>query len=923
MVKLQVSLRGAPMFCFKISDCCMGQVSLVGAGFARMWSPSRNRRGGLHDRGSLAVRNLALALAAVFLFTNTVFAHEQWILTPEQIIELNSKPKPDLYTHWSANNITMIMVFLLFVAGWVRLGYTGAHELFPDLQARLASYGNHVPPILRVCVAWVLLSSAFGAEPRFGVAPFTSPTFVAPDLLLRDLGQNWAWLRWAEVVISVALLFGFYVRFFAAVLIGFTLLGAWLFGSAILSYAGVLIGICIYLVMQGPGSYYVPLPTPRPLLGVQSWLASLPRQRAQAIMRVLTGATILYAGIKFKVLQPNLCIGIITTYHLPLLWRAPESVTLLMTLVEVTAGFLIILGILLRPLSLVLLAAFFFFASFLPESYTSHIMFYGVMLSFLFNAAGHWRLPEARDKAAEIVIVGGGFSAISAATRIEKLIGPYTRVNVTLVHDSPNMLFYPLLPEVISGGMQPGDVVNPIRRIIPSARVLSGQLHYVDDRTKRVGIKRKDGKEIELPYDELILTLFFEPNLDLVPGMITHSHPINSIGDALHIRKRVLERVEDAELADEATERSRLLTFAVVGSGQRSCATAVELCEMLRTAEVSYPVLRDHGWQVHLYEDTKAPFSDFEARVQSQRDRELVKACVKLFRDDEIMGLTDRGITLATGERRPVGMVVNASFKFPTVRLNDQEVAWPLEVGDDLSVKGHASVWAPMVTTDGTLGHFDTTADLVAVGNAIGYNAWARSQNYRSRRFVPRRRFFRSYNMGRRSLCSLGGMIVSGTPAWILSRLTILLALPGLERNLRILIDWILDIPFRNDIAVLAPDQTERMQRKRFEPGDEVISQGDVGDVAYVVESGCLEVLKDGAKVGQVAEGDCFGELALLSGVKRTATVRCLTPCELTVLARNDFQALSSGQGALAKAIRKQAEERGRAGIDAVDESIP
>jgi NADH dehydrogenase FAD-containing subunit len=468
--------------------------------------------------------------------------------------------------------------------------------------------------------------------------------------------------------------------------------------------------------------------------------------------------------------------------------------------------------------------------------------------------------------------------------------------------------------------MQPGNVVNPIRRIVPNTRVLSGRLHYVDDRTKRVGIKRKDGKEVKLPYDQLILTLFLEPNLDLVPGLVTHSHPINSIGDALHIRQRVLERVEDAELADEVTERSRLLTFAVVGSGQRSCATAVELCEMLRTAEVSYPVLRDHGWQVHLYEDTKAPFTDFEAQIQSQRDRELVKAGVKLFRGDEIIGLTDRGITLATGERRPVGMVVNATFKFPTVRLNDQEVAWPLEVGDDLSVKGHASVWAP--TIDGTLRHFDTTPDLVAVGNAIGYNAWACSQNYGSRKFTPHRRFLRSYNMGRRSLCSFGGLIVSGTPAWILSRLTSLLALPGLERNLRILIDWILDIPFRNDIAVLAPAQTERKQRKRFEPGDEVISQGDVGEAAYIVESGRLEVLKNGVKVDELAGGDCFGELALLSGVKRTASVRCLTPCELTVLARDDFQALSSGQGALAQAIRKQAEERGRAGITRPDFSI-
>jgi len=506
--------------------------------------------------------------------------------------------------------------------------------------------------------------------------------------------------------------------------------------------------------------------------------------------------------------------------------------------------------------------------------------------------------------------------------RIEKLIGPYTRVNVTVIHDYPNMLFYPLLPEVVSGGMQPGTVVNPIRRIIPQARVLTGRLAWVNDQTRQVGVKRKDGKDIVLPYDQLILTLFWESNLDFVAGMITHSHPINSIGDALHIRKRVLELVEDAELAAGATERDRLLTFAVVGSGQRSCATAVELCEMLRTAEVSYPVLRKHGWHVHLYEDADAPFTDFEARIQSQRDRELTKAGVKLCRGDEIIGLTDRGLTLASGERRLVGMVVNAAFKLPTVRLNEQEFGWPPAVGDDLGVAGHECIWAPAMRTEGKYRRFDTTADLAAVGRAIGYNAWARSQNYPSRRVVPHRRFFKSYNMGRRSLCSVGGLIVTGMPAWVLSRLSNLVALPGLERNLRILIDWLLDIPFRNDIAVLALDQTERLQRKRFEPGDEVISQGDAADTAYIVESGRLEVLKDGEKVDEVAEGDCFGEMALLSGAKRTATIRCLTPCELTVLGRDDFQTLTSGQGALARAIRKQAEEWGRARANPVNESV-
>ena len=124
-----------------------------------------------------------VALAALLLFTHTALAHEQWIVTPEQIVEWNTKPKPELYTTWSAGNLILMVVFSLFTVGWVRLGYTGARELFPDLQVRLASYGDFVAPILRFCIAWMLLSAAFGTEPRVGVETFSSPTLFAPDLL--------------------------------------------------------------------------------------------------------------------------------------------------------------------------------------------------------------------------------------------------------------------------------------------------------------------------------------------------------------------------------------------------------------------------------------------------------------------------------------------------------------------------------------------------------------------------------------------------------------------------------------------------------------------------------------------------------------------------------------------------------------------
>jgi predicted nucleic acid-binding protein len=393
--------------------------------------------------------------------------------------------------------------------------------------------------------------------------------------------------------------------------------------------------------------------------------------------------------------------------------------------------------------------------------------------------------------------------------------------------------------------------------------------------------------------------------------MATQAHTIDSVGDALHIRKRIFDLIQDAELAEDADERRRLLTFAVMGSGQRACATAVEICALLRTAEVSYPVLREQGWQVHLYEDTKVPFSDFEAQIQARRDRELKKAGIKLCGNDQIAALTNRSITLTNGERRPVGMVVNAAFKWPAVRLSEQDVHWPPETGVDLSLKGHESIWVPSIKQpQGERRRFMTAADLAMLGRTVGYNAWARSQNYPPRPYRLPKRLFKPYNMGQHSLCSVFGLLVRRTPGWFLSRLSNLLVLPGLERNLRILIDWLLDIPFRNDIAVLGPDLIERLHRKHFEAGEEVISEGDMGETAYIVEVGRLAVFKGRTKVDELAEGDCFGEIALLSNVKRTATIRCLTACELIVLMRGDFRTLSTGQGALARAIHKQAEDR-------------
>ena len=853
---------------------------------------------------------LVFMLLAVSLFwADAALAHERWILTPDQASEWNGKLKPSVYTSLSALNIGLIAAFFLFAVGWIRLGFTSARDLFPDLQARLSAYGDIVAPLLRFCLAWVLISSAIGFEPRYGVEPFTSPTLFAPDLELKQYGAAWLGLRWLEFLLGLGFLFGIYVRILAVVLMVLALLGMVLFQQDLFAYATALLGVAIYLLLQGPGSYFVPMPVEPSLLSLQTQLAAVPRQRAQAIMRVLTGFNIFYLAVVFKVFQPNLALGILTLFDVPILSSAPETFTLIMALVEVTCGILIIVGVMLRPLSLFFLFAFLFFAALLPESWMAHALYYGVMLSFLFNGAGHFHMPEAKDKPANIVIVGGTVAAIHAAMKIERLIGQYTRVQLSLVHTRPNMLFYPLLPEVIGGTMQPGNAVNPIRRILPNTRVKLGEVTHIDTQKKCV-VLLQNGRVLEEPYDELILALFPIPKLTGIPGLLAHASPINSVGDALHIRKRIMDLVEEAEATENVEERQRLLTFAVIGSGQRSCGAAVEICEMLKTVETSYPILKGHGWQVLLYEDAKAPFSVFESDIQAQRDRELEKAGVTLCRNQEIAAITRDSIVLGGGGRQTVGLVVNASFMLPSLQIDGQTYHWPLDIEDDLSFKHRPHIWVTALQQQQEDRKFLTTADFVKLGETAGQNAWAASQGFATHAFKATERWLKIYNMGRRSICRIGPLSFSGTPAWFLSRITNLAALPGLERNLRILIDWCLDVPFRADIAVLTPDATEKLQRVHFEPGDEVIRENERGDTAYIVQSGRLDVLKNGRKVGELGDGDYFGEIALLHDTLRTATVRCLTPCELTVLAGEDFQSLSVGSSIMAKAIQQQVEER-------------
>jgi CRP-like cAMP-binding protein len=134
--------------------------------------------------------------------------------------------------------------------------------------------------------------------------------------------------------------------------------------------------------------------------------------------------------------------------------------------------------------------------------------------------------------------------------------------------------------------------------------------------------------------------------------------------------------------------------------------------------------------------------------------------------------------------------------------------------------------------------------------------------------------------------------------------------LPGLERNLRMIVDWFLDLVFRNDIAVLSAERKTRLNRAFYHIDDVIVREGEVGDCAFLIRSGQVVIQKKGCRVAILGPGECFGEIALLTNSPRTATVVATTPLELTILRRDTLLELTAGFRPLRDALKRQIKVR-------------
>src|SRR5689334_1899300 len=211
-----------------------------------------------------------------------------------------------------------------------------------------------------------------------------------------------------------------------------------------------------------------------------------------------------------------------------------------------------------------------------------------------------------------VIILGGGFGGLYAARALGR-----APVDVTLIDRRNFHLFQPLLYQVATGSLSPGEISAPIRNILHrqhNTRVLLGEAADIDPRARRLTLR--DGAEFD--YDSLIVSTGSQTSYYGHDGWRAWAPSLKSVEEATAIRHKILYAFEAAEREADPQRRHAWLTFVIVGGG----ATGVELAGAL--AEIARHTLRDDFRSIDP-EDARILILDGSPRVLSSYPEDLSK----------------------------------------------------------------------------------------------------------------------------------------------------------------------------------------------------------------------------------------------------------------------------------------------------------
>jgi len=294
-----------------------------------------------------------------------------------------------------------------------------------------------------------------------------------------------------------------------------------------------------------------------------------------------------------------------------------------------------------------------------------------------------------------IIIVGGGFGGLAAAKALRK-----TPAQVILIDRTNHHLFQPLLYQVATTALMPGQIGTPIRGILRNQRnvlVIMGDVTGVDKERKCVFVTNADRSDAPVPYDYLILATgsthsYFGHNEfeEFAPGM-------KSLADAVATRNKVLQAFELAEAEEDPKRHRDLLTFVMVGGGPTGVELAGALAVLIRTTlKKDFRRIDPGSARIVLVDRSPRVLNTFSERLSQAAKQRLENLGVEVLLGHSVQQIDDDGV-VANGERIASKTVIWTAGVAPSPAGKwlqaETDRAGRVRIQSDLTVPGHPEIF--------------------------------------------------------------------------------------------------------------------------------------------------------------------------------------------------------------------------------------
>jgi NADH dehydrogenase len=394
-----------------------------------------------------------------------------------------------------------------------------------------------------------------------------------------------------------------------------------------------------------------------------------------------------------------------------------------------------------------------------------------------------------------VVVVGAGFAGFNAARTLHRRLRGSTEV--VLVNPTDYFLYVPLLPEVMAGILDPRRIAVPLASTLPEVRLAVGSVHTIDHPAHTVTFRDATGRDQQLDYDHLLLTIGSVNKLLPIPGVNEYAHGFRNLAEAVFLRDHLVRQVELADGTGDEDERTAYLTFVVVGAGYTGTEVAAQGVLATRAAVREHPRLRGRMARWLLLDTADRVLPGLRERMSKTAARTLAERGVEVMTGTSVKEATADGVLLSDGSMVPTRSLIWCVGVRPDPLV--ETLGLPTDRGrlivdPDLSVPGMPGMWA--------CGDAAAVPDLTEPGQITAMTAQhAQRQGKTAGRNIAaalgrgRARPYKHHNLG--FVVDLGGydgaadplgVPLSGFPAKVVTRGYHLSVMPG--NRARTAVEW-------------------------------------------------------------------------------------------------------------------------------------